>query len=159
MELAKPILRGIDKKTIEKDLDELYVFTGGHPLTIELIANNISSIYEIKDIVKMMDLSKLDADNEEDCLKSLKACFDYTIDKLDEKEKELLFNLTIFKSPFPIFVAEIIFNRKINEIMNFYNKSLLTRINTDSLFGIINNIDYYLFDFHPIIRNYVERDF
>ena len=41
--------------------------------------------------------------------------------------------------------------------MNFYNKSLLTRINTDSLFGIINSIDYYLFDFHTLLSEMMWR--
>ena len=157
LELAKPILRGVDRKSIEKDLDDLYAFTGGHPLTIELIANNISSIHQIKDIVKTKDLSKINLENEEDRLTSLKACFDYTIDKLDEKEKELLFSLTIFKSPFSMSVSENIFDIFSNIVINLYNKSLLMRINSDTRFGNINDAEYLLYDFNIAIRNYLDN--
>jgi hypothetical protein len=54
-------------------------------------------------------------------------------------------------------VSENIFEKKINDMMALYNKSLLTRISSDSVFGNIDDPFYYLCDFHPATRNYLEQ--
>jgi hypothetical protein len=140
VEIAKPVLKSINTKTIEKDLADLVTFNGGHPHSIVLDAKNISNVYEIKDIIKKKDIFSLVSNNGDSRLASLKSCFDYTIDNLDKDEKDLLFNLTIFKFPFPISVTMDILDSTRYHMLNLYNKSLLIIIDSDSLYGNINDL-------------------
>ena len=45
---------------------------------------------------------------EKDHLRSLKACFEYSFRSMDKGRIQLLYNLTIFKSPFPTIAVESI---------------------------------------------------
>jgi tetratricopeptide (TPR) repeat protein len=65
--------------------------------------------------------------------------------------------LTLFKSPFPIYVAKEVFSEDIKYIVNLYNKSLLMEIKSETSFGKIKNPDYWLYSIHPAIRNYLEK--
>src|SRR6476660_1581326 len=89
--------------------------------------------------------------------RSLEACFDYTINRLPEEIKKLLYALTIFKSPFPISVAEKVFNKDINSIVELFNRSLLLEIKSKTSFGQIDNPKYGLYSIHPAILNYLEK--
>jgi hypothetical protein len=75
---------------------------------------------------------------------------------LDYNLKELLSKLMIFKSSFPISVATEIFGVKGGDISNLHERTLLTRIESDDVYGKIKNSEYWLYKLHPGIRNYLE---
>ena len=85
---------------------------------------------EIEDISE-----KVNRDESNKRLQTLKASFDYTINKLDRNLRELLQRLTFFNSPFPIAVPVEIFDAKRADVINLYNRSLLSRVESDGAYG------------------------
>jgi len=147
----------INNPTAKAAVDKIYEMTGGHPLSIEIIAKNTSSVFEIQEMSDTLGLGIVNIDEPNKRLRSLEACFDYTIKKLSDKIKNLLYCLTLFKSPFPIFVAKEIFDDEIKSITELYNRSLLLQIKSETSFGKIDNPEYWLYSTHPAIRNYLEK--
>ena len=120
--------------------EEILKKTGGHPLSIEIIARNLRSVHELKNLSNNLGLMG-DPTRPEERFLTLHACFDYTIRRLDNKLQELIPKLTIFKSPFPISGAVVIFSISENEILDLYDRSLLKLVNLDELYGRIQNPD------------------
>jgi hypothetical protein len=150
---VRPIFK--DPKGNTKDqVEEILKKTGGHPLSIEIIAKNIRSVRDLEKISH--GGLKGDPTQAEERFQTLKACFDYTINKLDDKLQKLLPKLTLFKSPFPISAPIEILDANENEILDLYDRSLLTLIDSDERYGRIQDPDYWLYNFHPAIRGYVE---
>jgi len=108
-------------------------------------------------MVDTSGIGKINIDEPEKRFQSLEACFDYTISKLPDNIKKLLYCLTIFKSPFPIDVSRHIFNEDVNSIVELYNKSLILEIKSETNFGDINIPKYWLYSIHPAIINYLEK--
>ena len=102
---ARPILGDgtTDSENIQA-IDKIIKVTGGHPLSLEIIASNIDSIHDLKKMADEMQIKigELRIYNPDERLRSLQASFDYTVDGLGEKLKGLLLRLTIFNSPFPV---------------------------------------------------------
>ncbi len=138
-------------------LSKIFKMTGGHPLSIEIIAKNISSIHQINQMADTLGLGIVNTNEPEKRFRSLEACFDYTISRLPEEIKKLLYNLTLFKSPFPIDVAQEIFNKNIKSVDELKERSLLFEIKSESSSDEISNSEYWLYDIHPAIRNYLEK--
>jgi hypothetical protein len=137
-EKVKELIRNILKKT------------GGHPLSIELIAKNITSVDELEELSEGLGTAQVDRTASEERFKSLEVCFGYTLNKLDNALRELLTKLTIFKSPFPISAAVEIFGLQKGDIINLYNRSLLARIDS-------RNLDYLLYYIHRALRSYLQN--
>lgn len=156
IQLARSILKDNQTLTVESAIDSITSMTGGHPLSLELIAKNISSIYDIEEMKKEIKISEASINDPEERLRTLNACFDYTISKLDTFLQDILQKITLFKSPFPIAAAQQIFDAKKEDIINLYNRSLLTTIQTHDIYGKIEDPQYFLYKFHPATRNYVE---
>ena len=53
-------------------------------------------------MLKNLGLGVVNPEEESERLRTLEACFQYSINNLDETLKQLLPKLTLFKSPFPI---------------------------------------------------------
>jgi tetratricopeptide (TPR) repeat protein len=140
---------------IKQKIDSLLQKTGGHPLSIEIMAKNITGVEEIEEISNNLG-DKVNVDEPNKRLQSLKASFDYTVSKLDSNLKDLLQKLTFFNSPFPLHAPEGIFLAKRKDVINLYNRSLLIRIESDDIYGKIEDPEYLLYKFHPATRNYVE---
>ncbi len=143
--------------TSKSALTKIFKMTGGHPLSIEIIAKNISNIHQINQMADTLGLGIVNPNEPEKRLRSLEACFDYTISRLSEEIKNLLYNLTVFKSPFPFNVAEKIFNKDVNFIVELQDRSLLFEIKSETGFGQITYPEYWLYSIHPAIRNYLEK--
>ena len=94
--------------------------------------------------------AQIDRTASEERFKSLEACFGYTINRLENALRELLPKLLIFKSPFPISAALEIFAVQKSNITNLYNRSLLTRIDSE-------NPEYLLYYIHPALRSYLQN--
>jgi len=151
-------MENIIKDPVAKSaIEKIFKMTGGHPLSIEIIAKNTSSIHQINQMADTLGLENINPNEPDKRLRSLEACFDYTISRLPEEIRKLLYYLTIFKSPFPINVSEKVFNEGTNSIVELYHKSLLLQIKSETSFGDINNSEYWLYCIHPIIRNYLEK--
>ena len=141
------LLRNPKNEKVKELIQNILRQTGGHPLSIELIAKNITSVEELEELSEGLGTVLVDTTRigSEARFKSLKACFDYTLNKLDTPLRELLPKLTLFKSPFPISAAVVIFATRKLDIINLYNRSLLTRIESE-------NPDYLLYYIHPALR-------
>jgi tetratricopeptide (TPR) repeat protein len=157
IQLARSILRDNPTSTVESAIDSITAMTGGHPLSLELIARNIVSIYDIEEMKKEIKISKASINDPEKRLRTLNACFDYTVSKLDSILQEILQKITLFKSPFPIDASEEIFDAKKEDIINLYNRSLLTTIQSHDIYGKIEDPKYFLYKFHLVTRNYLEN--
>ena len=153
--VTEDYLKNPSSDRIKQKINNLLESTGGHPLSIEIRASNITSIEELEQISNTLR-DKINPDEPIKRLQSLKTCFDYTISKLDSNLKHILQKLTFFKSPFPISAATEIFNAKKEDITNLFSRSLLSRIESDNIYGKIEKPEYWLYNFHPAIRNYLE---
>ncbi len=147
----------LNNPTAKEAIDKIFERTGGHPLSIEIIARNTSSIHQINQIANTLRVEKINSNEPEKRLRSLEACFDYTIRRLPKEIKKLLYNLTIFKSPFPIDVAEKVFDEYNNFVIELRDRSLLLEIKSETSFGEIKNPEYWLYNIHPAVRNYLEK--
>jgi tetratricopeptide (TPR) repeat protein len=155
---ADKLLRNPKSEKIREQIDNLLTKTGGHPLSIELIAKNITSVEELEEISESLGTGdQVDWTAPEERFRSLEACFGYTINKLGNTLQQLLPKLTLFKSPFPISAAVEVFDVNKNNIIDLYNRSLLTRIESDYIYGKIEDPEYLLYNVHPALRNYLQK--
>lgn len=155
--LTEKNLKGQDGEQISKKIKQLVERVGGHPLAIELLARTYSGKGEELDrMIENLGIKEINPKSSESRLRSLKACFDYSIKFLDEKLKELLFDLTIFKYPFPLKIATKFFDSAETDIEKLHYHSLLQRIEKDE-FGDLER-EYWLYDFHPVIKAYLESE-
>ena len=136
---VRPIFK--DQKGETRDqIEEILKKTGGHPLSIEIIAKNLRGLHELENISNNLGL-RGDPTQADKRFQTLHACFDYTIKRLDNKLQELIPKLTLFKSPFPISAAVEIFDISENEILDLYDRSLLKLVNSDEIYGKIQDPD------------------
>jgi tetratricopeptide (TPR) repeat protein len=138
-------------------INNLIKKTGGHPLSIEILAKNIRGIEQVEQVSERLG-DYVNINEPIKRLSSLRESLDFTIKKLDYNLKELLYNLTLFKSPFPISAAINIFGAKKADILNLYERTMLSRIESDDVYGIIKNPEYWLYKLHPAVRNYLEGE-
>ena len=108
-------------------------------------------------MLKNLGLGVVNPEEESERLRTLEACFQYSINNLDETLKQLLPKLTLFKSPFPITAASEIFKVDKANIINLYNRSLLTRIESDVIYGKMEDPEYLLYNIHPALQNYLQK--
>ena len=150
-------LKNPSSENVQKIIENLLQKVGGHPLSIEIMAKNITTVEEIEEVSKKLgDAVNRDESNKH--LQSLKASFEYTISKLYTNLKELLHKLTFFNSSFPIAAAGEIFGATTADISNLYNRSLLSRVESDDAFGKIKEPEYFLYKFHPATRGYLQHE-
>ena len=130
---------------------------GGHPLSIEILARNYkgSGLEGIENIFKNLDLNIVNPVEEEEHLRPVQASFAYSINALDLKLRNLLSNLSFFKSPFTFSTVTSIFDVKKRDVLNLYNLNLLDRIDYDK-YGKIEN-EKWLYKFHPSVKNYLDN--
>jgi tetratricopeptide (TPR) repeat protein len=141
-------------KTIEKLVEK----TGGHPLSIEILSRSYqgAGLEEIEGMLNHLGIGEYNREEEQERLRSLGVCFEYSINNLDENLRQLLPKLILFKSPFPSSTTSQIFDTNKLDIINLYNRSLLVRIELDE-YGKINE-EHVLYNFHPALRNYLENE-
>lgn len=150
----------LNEDTLEKSkqiIKEIAIKTGGHPLSIELLARSYKDEDRtpLKGMLDHLGLGIVQYRKEKH-LMSLEACFEYSIKILTDDLRDFLPRLTIFTSPFSSDAVEFIFGHKEKLMLGeFYDMSLLRRIDLDE-YGEIN-LGYRLFNFHPSIRNYLEK--
>jgi tetratricopeptide (TPR) repeat protein len=146
-----------NRPKMQKAIENLVNKTGRHPLSIEILAKsyNGSGLQEIEKMLESLGLDVPNPAEEQEHLRSLDACFGYSINNLDECLRELLHKLVLFKSPFPSSAASEIFGVIKIDVLNLYNRSLLISINPNEGDKIVEE-DYLLYSFHPAIRNFLE---
>ena len=105
--LTRPIIKDNafddddDDGKVRIAIDKIIRMTGGHPLSIEIIATNIDNIYDIEKMANEIRIGEASINNPDERLRTLQACFDYTVNRLNERLRALLLKLTLFISPFP----------------------------------------------------------
>jgi tetratricopeptide (TPR) repeat protein len=132
--------------------------TGGHPLSIEILAKTYKGegSKELEEISQTLGKERKNPVESEERLRSLNNSFKFSIDKLAHYNKELLPALTIFHSAFPSNAIEKIFGLQNKDVLReLYDKSLLTRIEADQ-YGPISDDRFWLYSLHPALRNYLE---
>jgi tetratricopeptide (TPR) repeat protein len=145
--------------TILQDLLKTIVTkTGGHPLSIEILAKTYKGegSKELEEISQTLGKERKNPVESVERLRSLNSSFKFSIDKLAHYNKELLPALTIFHSAFPSNAIEKIFGLQNKDVLReLYDKSLLTRIEADQ-YGPISDDRFWLYSLHPALRNYLE---
>ena len=145
-----------NKKT--EFLKTLVTKTGGHPLSIEILAKTYEGGGE-EELQTMSETLGKQRDNplsSEERHENLYKCFNYSIERLDESLKMLLPKTTILHSPFPSEAVEKIFGIQESRglLVALYNKSLLSRMEGDE-YGSFND-KFWLYSLHSALRNYLE---
>jgi hypothetical protein len=145
------------KGKIKDQIEEILKNTGGHSLSIEIIAKNLRGIHELENISQNLgQLKGDDPTQSEERFQTLQACFDYTINKLDDKLQKFMSKLTLFSSPFAISAAVEIFDASENEVLDLYDRNLLKLVDSDELYGKVQDPEYWLYNFHLAVRGYVK---
>ena len=141
---------------IQIAIDKVVEKTGGHPLTIEILARAYQGlgIVELEEMANKIDVRTTNPWEPEERQKSLKASFDYSTIQLENKVRDVLPKMTMFKSPFPIFAISSIFGTEKGDVINLYNRSWLSKIDSDK-YGNLEQ-EHWLYKFHPVVRNYLE---
>jgi tetratricopeptide (TPR) repeat protein len=154
--LAEDHIKDVSQEIIEQ-IENLVDLVGGNPLCIEIMAKSLQGL-GLGDIRKLFkDLSiVLDKYKKESPMKFLEGTFYYLINKLEYKNRELLYYLTLCKSPFPDSVASEIFAFDKKDVVSLFEKGLLERIESDE-YGEIEDFNYWLYNFHPAMRDYLEN--
>jgi tetratricopeptide (TPR) repeat protein len=142
------------RQQTRQKISDMLTKTGGHPLSIEILAKNMRSIEEVEEVSDILG-SKVNRDQPVKRLRSLQETFKFTLNKLDDNLKELLSKLTLFNSPFPISAAVEIFGAKEEDILSLYDHTMLTRIELADVYGQIEIPEYWLYKLQPAVRNYL----
>ena len=138
---------------IKKISDEI----GGHPLSIKLLAGSYQGggISELESMVKHVLMDTANEMEEQKRLRSIRNCFDYSFDKLSDKNKKLLLELCLFKSPFLNSAVRQIFSLDEERLFDLFNRSFILNreLEEDPYF----ETPHRLYDFHPVIKKYLEQ--
>ncbi len=142
-------------------IEALSIKTGGHPLSLEILASMYKGglAPEIRTMLEHLESGVEDEGEEGEYRASLKKCFGFSLERLPQSHKTLLPKLIIFNSPFTAAAAAYVYDIKEGEtttILNdLYNYSLLRRMDF-AKYGDIEG-EYNLYYFHPSVRNYLEN--
>ena len=148
---------------IKRALEELSKKTGGHPLSIELLARSYRAegLSKIMEMVGHMGVGVMNPKEETERLQSLESCFEYSFNRIPQIHRDLLPKLIFFNSPFPADAAEKVFDFEgsSNILKDLYARSLLRKIEFDEYGDDDNSADgiYVTYYFHPAIRNYLDH--
>jgi hypothetical protein len=126
LQLTKNYFHGDPSESIIKAIDEVSAKVNGHALALELLARSYQGGQNSE--IKNMSSRLVDLANpriEENRLKSIRSCFDYSFNRLPHKHKKVLQRLTIFRSPFLERAANSIINSNDEVIRNLYHRSFL----------------------------------
>ena len=97
---------------IQKAIEDIVEKTGGHPLSIEILARSYRGlgIKEIRNMSETLRLGAVNPRQPEERLKSLKSSFDYSLTTLDKDIRDLIYKLIFFfNPPFPLSAVTEIF--------------------------------------------------
>jgi tetratricopeptide (TPR) repeat protein len=143
------------KNKIRKLLEKI----DGHPLLIEIISKNITTVGQLDGMMKNIDIQQINIGEKTSRLQTIEACFGYTINLLNPKLQDILCNLLFFKSAFLPDAASSIFGITEEDLVNLYNRMLLKRV--DSYVSTSTKIQlnhlYHMYGFHPGTRTYLEN--
>ena len=129
--------------------------TGGHPLSIELLARSYkkNGIPELEQMLKHLGTEIQNNKNPNEKLRSLKKCFRLSIDALEQNLAKMLPKLTLFSSAFTPQGAHDILDIDHDALQEYYDHGLLRRIDFDEH----NPLDFRLYWFHPATKNYLQN--
>ena len=106
-------------------MNDMIKKTGGHPLSIEILAKNIRSIQKVEEVSEILG-SRVNRDEPIQRLRSLQESLGFTLSILHDNLKDLLSNLTLFKSSFQISAATEIFGAEEGDVLSLYERTMLT---------------------------------
>lgn len=146
-----------DNSEIIEKIKSIIEKVGGHPLAIELLARSYKGkgLEELNSMLSTIGIGVVNPRSSEERLKSLEACFDYSIGFINPNLEELLLRLTAFNSSFPSKIVGKTFNTNEEWLEELYEHSLLQRIEKDE-FGDLER-EFWLYDTHPVIRAYLHK--
>ena len=126
-------------------IGEICRLVGGMPLAIEMASSwlELLSLPEIvKEIHSGLELFETEIRDIPERQQSLYAVFDYSWKMLDEKERELFSQLSIFRGGFTRDAAENVVGISLRKLVGFVNRSLLKRTPSER------------FEIHELLRQY-----
>ena len=149
-------LRQDPPEDILKAIEELVKRLGGHPLSIEILARTYKEGFvreEIQNMSAHLGLNVYNPRGKQERFRSLNSCFEYSINQIEQDLRKLLYDLVLLNSPFSLSASEI-FGAEKHNILDLFNRSLLQRIDHNE-YGQIREQEYWLYIFHPSMRNYL----
>lgn len=154
---AKDQITSHSTKQFIEQIFKLVKSIGGHPLAIRLLGKSYQGggPDEISGMIKTVDMSYSNGKEEIARFKTLNACFAHSFNRLDDKQKNLLLNLTIFNSPFSWESVLKILAIRAREFNSIVNKGYLEKLDL-SKFGLRS--DKFFYFFHPLVRKYLEEE-
>ena len=142
-------------ETIIKLLEQISEKTGGHPLSLELLARsyNGNGITELKKMLNNLGIGLTNPTKQNIRFQSLENSFAISLDALDEVHVKQLPKLAIFSSYFTPQGVQEIFGIDHDSLQEFYDHGLLRRIDFDEE----NPLEFRLYHFHLATKNYLQR--
>jgi tetratricopeptide (TPR) repeat protein len=140
-------------KEIKKISHELW----GHPLSIKLLAGSYQGggVSELRYMASNMLMNTTNEMEEQKRLTSINNCFDYSFDRLSDENKTLLLDLCLFKSPILNTAVNFIFHIDEKRLLDLFNRGFIRRVELEEDPDI--QTPYRLYDFHPVIKKYLEE--
>jgi tetratricopeptide (TPR) repeat protein len=154
-QLAKKHFSKMPRNEITEVIRKICVEIGGHPLSIKLLAGSYrgGGITELQSMTKSILMRSTNDREGQGRMRSITNCFDYSFNKLSDKNKRLLLDLSMFKSPFLNLVIRQIFEHDSEErLVDLFNRSWIARIDFEDQFS---SDRYRLYDFHKSIKLYL----
>ena len=140
---------------IRNILEKLSEKTGGHPLSIELLARSYkgNGIPELQNMFEHLGVGVTNKRSSNERLQSLEKCFEFSINSLNENYAKLLPKLTVFSSYFTPQGAQQVLGIDHDVLQEFYDHGMLRRIDFDEK----NPLEFRLYGFHAATKNYLEK--
>ena len=157
-ELAKKNLKNqCEDNVISDKIKSIVKKVGGHPLAIEILARSYrgEGIEELSSMFDSLGIGVQNPKSIDERLRSLDACFEYSINLLSEKLEQFLLQITLFSSPFPSRLTSDVFSIEERDLDELYEHSLIQRIEKDE-FGELER-EFWLYDFHPVIHEFLKK--
>lgn len=108
---------------------EIFKLTQGMPLAMVLAASLLELI-SLEDLAKeiRMNLDVLETQMRDvpSRQRSIRATFDYSISRLDDEQRQVFAQLTVFRGGFSLDAARVVANATLRTLQNLVNRSLLT---------------------------------
>jgi tetratricopeptide (TPR) repeat protein len=153
IQMAKNYLPDSLSLEIHSKIEDICGIVDGHPLAIKLLggAYRGGGVARLTEMCQELfsSIDNLRTINERH--RSIKACFDYSYDRLSNNLKKMLLHLTLFKSCFMGDSAKEIFGIQESVLIDFFQRTLLQRLPIESRDGS----EIFFYEFHPVIHEYL----
>jgi tetratricopeptide (TPR) repeat protein len=130
---------------------------GGHPLAIKLLAGSYQGggITEMEDVLNRIDIDLSNVMEQDSRFRSIRACLNYSFNKLSRESQLALLKIVFFRSPFPSKTFEDVLGSPVSILHELFVRCFLERNELNEYDEVPQK--FWLYDLHPIIREYLQN--